>query len=106
VALDDFGTGYAGLDYLQNMAFSSIKIDRAFVQHMHTSSRSFYIIQSALELSRRLGINSVAEGIEDAHTAKALAELGCDIGQGYHFARPLPLAEIAANTIPALENRY
>lgn len=96
VALDDFGTGYAGLDYLQNMAFSSIKIDRAFVQHMHTSSRSFYIIQSALELSRRLGINSVAEGIEDEQTAKALADLGCNIGQGYHFARPMPLADIVA----------
>lgn len=97
VALDDFGTGYAGLDYLQNMAFSSIKIDRAFVQHMHTSNRSFHIIQSALELSRRLGIHSVAEGIEDAKTAQALATLGCDIGQGYYFSRPLPLADIIAS---------
>lgn len=96
VALDDFGTGYAGLDYLQNMAFSSIKIDRAFVQNMHSSSRSYHIIQSALELSRRLGIHSVAEGIEDAQTAQALGALGCDIGQGYHFARPLPLTEIVA----------
>lgn len=96
VALDDFGTGYAGLDYLQNMAFSSIKIDRAFVQNMHTSSRSFHIIQSALELSRRLGIHSVAEGIEDEKTARALGALGCDIGQGYYFSRPLPLAEIVA----------
>ena len=96
VALDDFGTGYAGLDYLQNMAFSSIKIDRAFVQHMHTSSRSFYIIQSALELSRKLGISSVAEGIEDQATAQALATLGCHIGQGYHFSRPLPLHEVVA----------
>ena len=96
VALDDFGTGYAGLDYLQNMAFSSIKIDRAFVQHMHTSSRSFYIIQSALELSRKLGISSVAEGIEDQATADALAKLGCHIGQGYHFSRPLPLHEVVA----------
>lgn len=96
VALDDFGTGYAGLDYLQNMAFSSIKIDRAFVQNMHNSSRSYHIIQSALELSRRLGIHSVAEGIEDAQTAQALGALGCDIGQGYHFARPLPLTEIVA----------
>lgn len=98
VALDDFGTGYAGLDYLQNMAFSSIKIDRAFVQQMHSSNRSFHIIQSALELSRRLGIHSVAEGIEDEQTAQALGALGCDIGQGYHFSRPLPLAEIAAET--------
>lgn len=101
VALDDFGTGYAGLEYLQNMAFSSIKIDRAFVQNMHNSSRSFHIIQSALELSRRLGIHSVAEGIEDAHTAQALGALGCDIGQGYLFSRPLPLADIVAQTARA-----
>jgi EAL domain-containing protein (putative c-di-GMP-specific phosphodiesterase class I) len=63
---------------------------------MHTSSRSFYIIQSALELSRKLGISSVAEGIEDQATAQALATLGCHIGQGYHFSRPLPLHEVVA----------
>lgn len=103
VALDDFGTGYAGLDYLQNMAFSSIKIDRAFVQNMHSSSRSFHIIQSALELSRRLGIHSVAEGIEDETTAQALAELGCDIGQGYWFSRPLPLGDIVSAGATALQ---
>lgn len=97
VALDDFGTGYAGLEYLQNMPFSSIKIDRAFVQHMHTSNRSYFIIQSALELSRKLGVNTVAEGIEDARTAEALAALGCHIGQGYHFARPMPLEAIEAS---------
>ncbi|MDT8992027.1 EAL domain-containing protein [Curvibacter sp. APW13] len=99
VALDDFGTGYAGLEYLQNMPFSSIKIDRAFVEHMHTSSRSYFIIQSALELSRKLGVNTVAEGIEDARTAEALAAMGCHIGQGYHFARPMPLDELEARGI-------
>jgi EAL domain-containing protein (putative c-di-GMP-specific phosphodiesterase class I) len=95
IALDDFGTGYAGLDYLQSLPFSSIKIDKTFVQQMHTSQRSFQIIKAALELSNPLGLSTVAEGIEDDTTATALAALGCTYGQGYFFGRPMPLANIA-----------
>lgn len=94
VALDDFGTGYAGLDYLQTLPFTAIKIDRAFVAQMHDSERSFQIIKSALELSRLLGIATVAEGIEDAKTGALLASMGCDYGQGYHYARPQPLQDL------------
>ena len=96
IALDDFGTGYAGLDYLQSLPFSSLKIDKSFVQQMHGSRRSFQIIKSALELSRMLGLDTVAEGIEDALTARVLANMGCNYAQGYHFARPMPLAEITS----------
>jgi EAL domain-containing protein (putative c-di-GMP-specific phosphodiesterase class I)/CRP-like cAMP-binding protein len=95
IALDDFGTGYAGLDYLQSLPFSSIKIDKTFVQQMHTSQRSFQIIKAALELSNPLGLSTVAEGIEDDTTATALAALGCTYGQGYFFGRPMPLTNIA-----------
>lgn len=91
IALDDFGTGYAGLDYLQTLPFTTIKIDRAFVAHMHSSERSFQIIKSALALSQLLGISTVAEGIEDAATGTLLASMGCEYGQGYHYARPRPL---------------
>jgi len=91
IALDDFGTGYAGLDYLQALPFSSLKIDKSFVQQMHTSERSFQIVKAALELSKRLNLSSVAEGIEDLATASALARMGCDYAQGYHFAKPMPL---------------
>jgi EAL domain-containing protein (putative c-di-GMP-specific phosphodiesterase class I) len=94
IALDDFGTGYAGLDYLQTLPFSSLKIDKSFVWQMHESGRSFQIIKSALELSRMLGLDTVAEGIEDAHTAQVLEGMGCSYAQGYHFARPMPLPEI------------
>jgi EAL domain-containing protein (putative c-di-GMP-specific phosphodiesterase class I) len=94
IALDDFGTGYAGLDYLQTLPFTAIKIDRAFVAQMHESERSFQIIKSALELSRLLGIATVAEGIEDAQTGAMLASMGCDYGQGYHYARPMALADL------------
>lgn len=91
IALDDFGTGYAGLSYLQMLPFSCIKIDKAFVQQMHTSQRSFQIIRSALELSRMLGLTTVAEGIEDGAIGQALADQGCTYAQGFHYARPMPV---------------
>lgn len=94
IALDDFGTGYAGLDYLQTLPFTTIKIDRAFVAHMHVAERSFQIIKSALALSQLLGISAVAEGIEDAATGALLASMGCEFGQGYHYARPRALHEV------------
>ena len=96
IALDDFGTGYAGLSYLQMLPFSCIKIDKTFVQQMHTSQRSFQIIKSALELSRMLGLTTVAEGIEDGATGQALADLGCTYAQGFYYARPMPVETLVA----------
>lgn len=95
IALDDFGTGYAGLSYLQSLPFSCLKIDKAFVQQMHTSERSFQIVKSALELSRMLDLTTVAEGIEDAATGALLASMGCTYAQGFHYARPMPMGAIA-----------
>ncbi len=96
IALDDFGTGYAGLDYLQTLPFSCIKIDKVFVQQMHSAERSFQIVKSALGLSRQLELTTVAEGIEDAATASALQAMGCTYGQGYYFARPMPAQDMPA----------
>lgn len=96
IALDDFGTGYAGLDYLQALPFSCIKIDKSFVQQMQSSERSFQIVRASLELARVLGLSTVAEGIEDESTRQQLANLGCTYGQGYHFGRPMPCAELPA----------
>ncbi len=96
IALDDFGTGYAGLDYLQSLPFSCIKIDKAFVQQMEGSARSLQIVRSALELSRLLGMTSVAEGIEDEDTANALAQMGCTFAQGFHYGKPMAISKIAA----------
>lgn len=95
IALDDFGTGYAGLDYLQNLPFSCIKIDRSFVRMMEGSGRSMQIVRSALELSRLLGMTSVAEGVEDEDTAKALKQLGCTYAQGFHFGKPMAVSKVA-----------
>ena len=96
IALDDFGSGYAGLDYLRTLPFSCIKIDLRFVQQLADSERSYQIVQSALTLGRALGLSAVAEGIEDAATAERLRELACDVGQGYLYSRPVPLAELDA----------
>jgi EAL domain-containing protein (putative c-di-GMP-specific phosphodiesterase class I) len=96
IALDDFGTGYAGLDYLQQLPFSTLKIDMSFVMQMHNSQRSYQIIKSALELSRSLQLQSIAEGVEDASTAALLSSMGCGYGQGYYFAKPMPLSAVSS----------
>ena len=96
VALDDFGTGYAGLDYLQTLPFTCLKIDRIFVQQIHESARSVHIIRAALELARAMGLSTIAEGIEDAATGERLAAMGCSHAQGYYYARPMAKVQIAA----------
>ena len=95
IALDDFGTGYAGLDYLQSLPFSSLKIDKTFVQQMDQSERSAHIIKAALELARSLGLSTIAEGIEDSAIGSKLHSLGCTYAQGFFYGRPMPLADVA-----------
>ncbi len=90
IALDDFGTGYAGLDYLQSLPFTCLKIDKTFVQHINQSERSLHIIKAALELARSIGLSTIAEGIEDADIGSQLAALGCSHAQGYYFGKPMP----------------
>ena len=90
IALDDFGTGYAGLDYLQSLPFTCLKIDKTFIQQINQSERSLHIIKAALELARSIGLSTIAEGIEDAEIASQLAILGCSHAQGYHFGKPMP----------------
>ena len=89
VAMDDFGTGYSSLAYLQKLPIDILKIDRSFVTDMHENSDSVAIIRAILSLARTLGMSTTAEGIESAEAERTLANLGCDTGQGYHFARPL-----------------
>lgn len=95
IALDDFGTGYAGLDYLQTLPFTCLKIDKTFVQQIHQSERSSHIIKAALELASSLGLSTIAEGVEDRATGLRLAEMGCSHAQGYFYGKPMPIAGIA-----------
>ena len=95
VAIDDYGTGYSSLAYLAELPVSELKLDRAFVGAMTSSPRNSAIVTSTLQLAHALGLVLVAEGAEDQPTADALAELGCDLMQGYHLSRPLPPDHLA-----------
>jgi EAL domain-containing protein (putative c-di-GMP-specific phosphodiesterase class I) len=94
IAVDDYGTGHASLGYLKRLEIDELKIDRSFVSDMRRNHQDFVIVRSTVALARDLGLRVVAEGIEDAETAQTLAELGCDVGQGYHLGRPTTAAHI------------
>jgi EAL domain-containing protein (putative c-di-GMP-specific phosphodiesterase class I) len=89
IALDDFGTGYSSLAYLSELPVDKIKIDRSFVRSLHERAASAKIIAAIVGLSRSLGVEVIAEGVETEADAQALARLGCDAAQGYLFARPM-----------------
>jgi EAL domain-containing protein (putative c-di-GMP-specific phosphodiesterase class I) len=89
LAIDDYGTGYSSLAYLKRLPVDELKIDRSFITHLATDKTDLAIVGSTIELARSLGMRVVAEGVEDDVTLRALADLGADIAQGYHFTRPL-----------------
>jgi len=96
IAIDDYGTGYSSLAYLKRLPVDELKIDRSFVAQLATDNTDLAIVRSTVELARTLGIRVVAEGVEDATALAALADVGADTAQGYHFSRPLPADELAA----------
>ena len=96
LSIDDFGTGYSSLSYLTRMPVDELKIDRSFVLAIAGSPEATAVVQAAIEMGHSLGLSVVAEGIEDKGTAADLASLGCDIGQGYVYAKPMPRAEFEA----------
>lgn len=89
VAMDDFGTGYTSLAYLQRLPIDVLKIDRSFVTDMLEDRDSVAIVRAVLSLADALGMATTAEGIESEALARALTELGCSYGQGFHFSKPL-----------------
>lgn len=92
--LDDFGTGYSSLTVLHNFPGGTLKIDRAFVADMITRPESHTIVRSIVGLAHNLGLCLIAEGIEGPEQVAALAALECELGQGYHFARPQSADEL------------
>jgi diguanylate cyclase (GGDEF)-like protein len=90
IAIDDFGTGYSSLAYLKRLPIDHIKIDRSFVMNMSNDRNDALIVESTVDLARNLGLRTVAEGIENEESRARLAAMGCEIGQGFHFGRPLP----------------
>jgi EAL domain-containing protein (putative c-di-GMP-specific phosphodiesterase class I) len=94
LASDDCGTGYGSMEQLPRIRFSELKIDRSFVARAATDRASRAVLESSLEIARKLGIASVAEGIETQEQALLLRSLGCDLGQGYFFGAPMPAEEL------------
>ncbi len=98
VSVDDFGTGHASLQYLQRLPIDEVKIDRSFVSNAATNSGDEAIVRSTTRLLRDLGLEVVAEGVEDTPTLALLRSVGCDAVQGYLTGRPVPSAEFVAMT--------
>ena len=94
VSIDDFGTGYSSLGLLKHLPVDELKIDRAFVRDLLHDEADAAIVQSVVDLGRRLGLRTVAEGIEDEETLECLAAYGVTLAQGFHIARPLPADEL------------
>ncbi len=93
IAIDDFGTGYSSLSYLHRYPVGTLKIDRSFVSSMLTSEQSRQLMRSIIGLAGGLDMDVVAEGIEREEELQMLAGMGCELGQGYLFSKPVPLAQ-------------
>lgn len=96
IALDDFGTGYSSLSYLRRFPIDTLKIDRSFVSGTGQRPDQLEVALALVEFSRRLGLTTIAEGIEEHDQLKALSDLGCELGQGYLFAKPLGAEQLEA----------
>jgi EAL domain-containing protein (putative c-di-GMP-specific phosphodiesterase class I) len=91
IAIDDFGVGYSSLSQLKSLPAQVLKIDQSFVAGMSFDRRDAAIVRSTIALAHDLGLDVIAEGIETPDHVAALRAAGCDIGQGFHLGRPLPL---------------
>jgi diguanylate cyclase (GGDEF)-like protein len=94
LAIDDFGTGYSSLSYLKRLPVHEVKIDKSFVMNMASDADDTVIVRSTIDLAHNLGLEAVAEGVEDIDTWNLLLGLGCDLGQGYFIAKPLAAAAL------------
>jgi len=99
VSLDDFGTGFSSLSYLRDLPFDKLKIDKSFVTSLKEGARSIALTRGIVNLSRSLGMRSVAEGVETRAEYETLQSMGVDEYQGYLFARPLPLDDAIAYAV-------
>ncbi len=94
LAIDDFGTGYSSMSYLKRLPIDTLKIDRSFVSDLPQDANDLAIATAIVAVGHSLGLTVIAEGIESADQAEALLNLGCDLGQGYLYARPMPAGEV------------
>ncbi|HWV17995.1 MAG TPA: EAL domain-containing protein [Rhodocyclaceae bacterium] len=95
IAIDDFGTGYSSLAYLKRFSVDVLKIDQSFTRGVVESEDDLAIVNAIIQMAHSLGLNTIAEGVETAASSELLERYGCNEGQGYLFARPMPAAEFA-----------
>jgi diguanylate cyclase (GGDEF)-like protein/PAS domain S-box-containing protein len=96
LAIDDFGTGYSSLSYLKRFPVDTLKIDRSFVSGLGQNAEDTAIVQAVVTMAHTVGLTVTAEGVETTEITDHLQGLGCDLAQGYYFAKPLPSADLAA----------
>jgi diguanylate cyclase (GGDEF)-like protein/PAS domain S-box-containing protein len=96
LSIDDFGTGYSSLSYLKRFAVDKLKIDQSFVRDLVRNPDDAAIVRAIIQMAASLSLRILAEGVEDGATLALLREFGCEDAQGYHFARPMPAAALAA----------
>jgi EAL domain-containing protein (putative c-di-GMP-specific phosphodiesterase class I)/FixJ family two-component response regulator len=94
LSIDDFGTGYSMMQQLQNIPATELKIDKSFVQNMHSRDSDRIMVQKTIEIDHELGMKVVAEGVETSEQLAFLRSTGCDFAQGYLYSRPLPVPEL------------
>jgi len=95
IALDDFGTGYSSLSHLRNFPIDVLKVDKSFIHDIASGTDDANLARAIIQLARTMNLDIVAEGIEDPLQAAELIRLRCLMGQGFHFAKPLPAAELS-----------
>ena len=95
VSIDDFGTGYSSMAQLRRVPCTELKIDRMFVKDMLTDESAMAVVEESIGLAHRLRLRVVAEGVETLQQARALADAGCDLAQGYSYSRPIPAQDLA-----------
>jgi EAL domain-containing protein (putative c-di-GMP-specific phosphodiesterase class I) len=94
LSVDDFGTGYSSFAYLRRLPVDALKIDKSFIDGVATDERDQALVGGMVQLAHTLGLTVVAEGVETPGQRVQLSALGCDLAQGYHFARPMPPSEL------------
>jgi EAL domain-containing protein (putative c-di-GMP-specific phosphodiesterase class I) len=95
IAIDDFGTGYSNLGYLRDFNATKLKIDRSFITSLCVAEQDEPLVKAIISMATSLGLKTVAEGIEDQATLEKLVALGCNIGQGYYWSKPVPGDELS-----------
>ena len=104
-ALDDFGTGFSSVGYLGRLGFDTLKIDRSFIAQARGSAQGTEVVRGMVIMAHGLGLRVVGEGIEGACDIDLLQALGCDLAQGFHIDRPMPIDLLATRWLASPELR-